>query len=303
MNNKTIKALKDLALEYEKNDDIEVAYDLMRLARQARPEALFLKQKCISYRKELVNRNPHTIKLRRLVESGEIAIIPIGFRCHTAKVFSKKAGVELPSLPFSSGFFPPESLVSVFQNPKVDLQFDDQGKSHAVAIKTEGYEDAEYGLGIKFESSDYQAINSLASSPEIEEINKYLDSTYGYYTIDKTHKFVLAHYNWHPFSSPQKSGGITDPAVNLKNINEMMNRRISRMLMMCEKAKHIFFVYHEGNRYKSMWIDDERMELGSFKEFDDFCSSSFGSKYSRVNTDEIISAKRLLALYRKAQKA
>jgi hypothetical protein len=75
--------------------------------------------------------------------------------------------------------------------------------------------------------------------------------------LDKVHDFVLAHYNWHTLASTEKSKGIYDPEQNILNINNILNNRIKRLFEMCDKAKHIIFVFGETQGYKFMSIDDK----------------------------------------------
>ena len=98
-------------------------------------------------------------------------------------------------------------------------------------------------------------------SRDIKNINKYLDSTFGYYTLDLDNEFVLAHYNWHIFADKDKLKGIYDPILNIKNINNILNRRIERMLNKCNTAKYILLIFGEAQEYKYMMIDDCHFDL------------------------------------------
>ncbi|CAA6823255.1 MAG: TPR domain protein, putative component of TonB system [uncultured Thiotrichaceae bacterium] len=249
----------------------------------------------------------HTLELSALVNSGEIAIIPIGFRCHTFSMLKDKLGIDQARLPFDLGFFPPHAVASVLTRPKINLEFDDNGQSHAVCTMNESNIDPKYGLGIKFNTSTYDEINKIVVDRNIENINMYLDSTFGYYTLDKFHKFVLAHYNWHRFSnklarnwhsaadntnyslhsSPDKSKGIADPRENLQITNNILNNRISRMVEVCNTAKHIVFVFENSQNYKYMQIDNEYFKLDDFSTLNEVCNKQYGSKFSLINTSEV----------------
>jgi hypothetical protein len=301
MNPRTIDAIRDCALRYE-NNDLQVAYELMQIAHINRPSGLFIEKKYLNYKEQLESEKkrlePKTegwLQLIKLVDNGDVAIIPIGFRCFTAKMIEKKLGIQQESFPFNSGFFSPNSVASVLKNPKINLQFNDQGKTHAVCIKTEMNVDSDYGLGIKFNSSSYEEINSRAKNRDVKGINSLLDSTFGYYTLDRSHKFVLAHYNWHEFAGKSKSNGITSPAVNLVKINETLNKRISRMFERCSKAKHIYFIFGEEQGYKYMQIDDIYQPLDDFSELDKVCREIYGSKFSILNIEDIETASELVA--------
>lgn len=275
---KTVDALRDLAVKIEKND-LETAQELMLLAYTARPTGTFIKAKLDEYIKKSALSQEDEIKLKQMVESGEIAIIPIGFRCFAKQAIQKLFGVVQESLVFDSGFFPPSSVASVLRNPTIRLKYSsDYNDSHAVCIKYENYNDPISGKGIKFQKSTYHEINSLSTGKEIDNINMYLDSTFGYYTLDLKHNFVLAHYNWHSFADINKSKGIADPAINIKNINDILNRRVQRMFDKCNSAKYIFFIFFENQSYNYMMIDNEKFDLNDLSEIKNTVNNIFGSK-------------------------
>lgn len=265
MNHKTIDAIRYLVLKYKKR----------------------VLKKYLQYIEELSPKSEEQFKLIKLVENGEAAIIPIGFRCFTANMIKNKLGITQTSLPFNSGFFSPDAVASVLENPQINLEFNDDGQTHTVCIKNELNTDPKYGFGIKFSTSTYEEIDSIVTSRYIDSINKYLDSSFGYYTLDKKHKFVLAHYNWHPFADKSEPNGITSPCDNLPKINDILNKRIVRMLEMCDKAKHIFFIFGEGQNYKYMQIDNKYYMLNNFSKLNDICSKKFGSKFSIVNINDV----------------
>lgn len=291
MSPSTINAIRDLAVSYE-NKNLQVACELMELAHQARPAGPYIKRKYDSYKRKL----PATLKLSKLVGNKEIVIIPIGFRCYTNSFIEKTLGLSLPSFPFTNGFFSPTSVASVFKNPKINLQYSNNKKSHSICIKNEPCQDGEFGRGIQFIRSTYDEINTLAKTRDQKNIRTLLDSTFGYYTLDNYHKFILAHYNWHPFAHESKSKGITNPSANLDTINTILNRRISRMLELCDQAKHLFFIFHENEKYNYLKIDDEFFHLNQFKELDAICESKYGSKYNRVMSDNITGPESILDL-------
>ena len=229
------------------------------------------------------------VKLKKMIDTGEIAIIPIGFRCFTKIKTIKALNFSQKSLVFDSGFFPPSSVASVINNPIINLKYPDNNTTHSVCIKYENYVDYTLGYGIKFKKSTYEEINSFTSSRDIKDINKYLDSTYGYYTLDLKHNFVLAHYNWHEFAHVNNSKGITNPEINIKEINNILNKRIQRMFSMCNHAKYIFFIFDEDQQYKYMMIDDYHFNLDDLTDIelavkDTFTAKSFVTTFSEINT-------------------
>lgn len=284
LKNKDVNLIRDAAVKLE-NLDLKMAHDLMAIAYDARPNGPFIKKKLEIYQEKLdVPDRAEKARLQELVSSGDIAIIPIGFRCYTKTIIREKLGLKLQaSLPFDSGFFSPSAVASVLAKPKIELSFGGGDENHAVCIKTEKNNDNEYGLGIKFESSTYEHINSIATSRSVPNINKYLDSTFGFYTLDIKHKFVLAHYNWHPLASEEKSKGVVEPKENLQTINLIMERRIERMMQMIDKAKHVFFVFGENQKYKYIQIDSVFYDVNNFEELHSVCTTKFGDKFTIVN--------------------
>lgn len=266
----------------------------MKIAHENRPNGPLIKRKYDSY-KSIVYSSAAT-ELANLIEKKKIAIIPIGFRCHTALSIKEKLHLSLQSFPFTSGFFSPHSVLSVLKNNTIEMNFDDGGKTHSVSTKIEGYQDKIYGRGINFQTRSYDYINSHAKSKAQKNINTLLDSTFAYYTLNKQHKFLLAHYNWHVFANESKSNGVTDPNINLKIINETLNRRISRMMKLCDEVDHIFFIFSENQRYEYIKIDDDYFSLKNFEELDKFCKDKYGYKYFRLNIDDISSPETILKL-------
>ena len=236
------------------------------------------------------------IKLKKRVKTGEIVIIPAGFRCWTKGHIYNNLRVKQPSLPFDTGFFTPSAIASILKNPRINLEYDDNNSTHFVCIKSEGYEDSAVGYGIKFERASYSEINSLAISRDMGDINRYLDDTFGYYTLDVKHNFVLAHYNWHKFSNNDKSNRIHDPKINLERINEILNRRIQRMFKMCKSASYIFFIVGEFQEYQYMMIDDKYYDLNCFKEIINAAELAFNARCFVVKVADVDSAAKLLAM-------
>ena len=257
-----INLIRNAAVKLEKTD-LKMAHDLMAIAHKARPDGPYIKKKLFDYKAQLkIESEPEMQQLQQMVDSGDVAIIPVGFRCHTKRWINKKLGVKQPSLPFDSGFFSPYSVASVISNPNVFMSLG--GGDHHVCIKTEKNEDEQYGVGTAFETSTYDEINQIVESRTVENINKYLDSTFGYYTLNKEHKFVLAHYNWHPLADKKKSKGIVEPDKNLEIINGIFKRRLSRMFELIEKARLVVFVFSNPPKNKYLKIDDEVFRLDDF---------------------------------------
>lgn len=296
LNNNTINFLRDSAIQFE-NKNLSMAYELMSIAHYARPEGPFIQKKLESYKKKLRSTSEKERYLQEMINTGSLVFLPIGFRCHTMIRFKEKVRINQKSTVFTNGFFPPDSIISVFKNPKFSLEFSDP-KTHAVCIKHEHYEDPELGIGIKFNKTTYDYINSIATDKNTKEINKYLDSTYGYYTLVKEHGFVLAHYNWHKHASQTKSKGIYNPKDNLQNINDIMNRRVARMIDECNNAKYIVCLYYENQGYNFMMIDNQIHYLNKYNKIMLLLEEMFTAKIILMNVSNIVSANEIIKLLR-----
>jgi hypothetical protein len=227
--------------------------------------------------------------------SGQVAIIPVGFRCYTKGILYSKLGIVQPSLPFDNGFFPPDAVGKILRKQYIDLKFNDKS-SQTVCIKNEYYIDSNFGLGIKFETSTYNEINNVARSKNQEDINKFLDSSFGYYTLDIKNNYILAHYNWHEFADIKYSNGHTEPGYNLIKINELLNRIIQRLLNMCEKAKIIFFIYDENQQYNFMAINDKYFNLNNLEPIKAAVKDKFNAKSIVIKSNDIKSPYDILEI-------
>lgn len=294
MNPKLINSIRDLAIQNE-NIDLKGALELMNIALKYRPNGPFIQAKAKEYEFLLQKK-----ELNSLVEKQKIAIIPVGFRCHTSIQLKNQFSISQASLPFDSGFFPPQAVAKLLEEKFIDLKYGDNGLTHKVCVKTEPNEDPEYGLGVKFETKSYEYINRKTLSPDQKNINNYLDSTFGYYTLDCRLNYVLAHYNWHEFSSKTKSKGITDPETNLRNLSEMLNKRIERMFKLCNEAEFILFVFYENQKYKYMQIDENYYFLNDFSLLEQTCNKIFKGKYKIVQLTDIESAGDLIDMIPKS---
>lgn len=231
-------------------------------------------------------------RLRTLLRAGQVAIIPVGFRCHTKAALYLKLGISQPSLPFDCGFFPPNSVSKILRTQRVNLDYD----SHAVCIKHENYTDRERVLGIRFESSSYSEIDSLAISTEQPDLNQYLDSTFGYYTLDREFNYVLAHYNWHAFAGKLHAGSISTPQNHLRQIRSLLNRRIQRLVDMCTNARLVFFVYGENQGYSYMDLDGTSLRLNVLKSIEAAANHMFSAKSVAMHLDQITSPSHMMQL-------
>lgn len=293
MHNTTINAIRDLAIRYEKSNP-QVALELMQLAYRERPSGTVIRKKYFQYKEDLKPKTDAQLEISRLVDIGELAIIPMGFRCATSNLIRRKLRLSQESLPFDNGFFPPDAIASVLENPKIDMRFLDNGETHAVCIKDEFMTDPELGVGIEFTTTTYKEIDSIATHRGAKQLNRFLDSTLGYYTLNKEHKFVLAHYNWHPLSHNIKSNRVTNPNNNINSINDMLNRRIHRMFDRCRKATHVCFIYGENQGFRYMRIDERTFLLDDFSRLREVGKQKFGQNFFIADIGSLDSASELL---------
>lgn len=223
-----------------------------QLVRSARPAIPIL----LSY------ASPRLRIIRQLISSGELLIVPIGFRCFTRRRIENMYGpIHEKTLPFDAGFFPPQSVASMLRNMEAFPEVEPMQDRYPVCIKSEKQHDANKGHGIVFKTSSYIDIDTAIKTCRRKDRNKYIDSTLGYYTLDIKNNFVLAHYNWHQLASlsdPKKS---SDPLENIKNISRMLSRRLERMINDCRKANWVVFTYAETQGYDFMKIDDQYFDL------------------------------------------
>lgn len=238
---------------------------------------------------EMGNADTAKQRLSELMESGELAIIPVGFRCFTKIELEKQLGIDQDTLVFDNGFFPPIAVARLLAGKMVNF---DAG--HTACIKIENHVDVDNGLGIRFVSSTYSEIDQLATSPDLPEINRFLDSTFGYYTLDIANRYVLAHYNWHPF------GAVGDRAHNVaENIvttSEILTRRLERIMQRCHDARSILFVSGETQGYRYMQIDDEVHDLHDFGPIAQAARDLFGDKCRLATLGDLASAEEAIAL-------
>lgn len=229
-------------------------------------------------------------ELNSMVESGRLAIVSAGFRCFTKIQLSKQLGVEQESLAFDSGFFPPAAVACMLENDAINLN-----DCHTACIKTEKFQHAELGLGIRFEPSTYAVIDALAESPNMPGINSYLDSTYGYYTLDKTYGYVLAHYNWHRFGTG-KGGRVHNVTANIAAIGELLTKRLNRIKQKCRDATTVLMVVGETQGYRFMMIGDQAFPLNDVTPISDAAKRLFGNKCRIVSLEDLATPEMALEL-------
>ena len=229
--------------------------------------------------------------IRRLAESGDIAIIPIGFRCYTKNKIQNCLGFSQPTLPFDNGFFSPDSVANVFLEPSFSLSVEDPS-SFALCEKNENFYLKGYGFGVAFSTRDIDFLDhSISSTVNSIERNRFLDSTRAYYTFIPKHGFVLAHYNWHK-SSAKYFGSLES---SFDEINSIYTRRIQRMFELCKKAKYVLFVYDESDS-SFLSVDSAVSDLSSFSRFHHIISKVLVADFSCCSVEQLQSSRFLQSL-------
>jgi hypothetical protein len=293
---KSINLIRDLAVRLEATD-VEASHTLMEIAYSARPNGEFIEQKLRQYRLEIDATRNHITKIAALQKAGAAAIVPVGFRCFTSQWLRKRIGISQCTHPFDVGFFPPASIASVLRFPRISLDFQDKA-SFDICKKYENSKHLLYGKGVRFCRSSKEEIDLAVMGACKKKFNRYLDSTFGYYTLDNRHGYVLAHYNWHLLAEEKMSAGCVDMAANLHRASEILNRRIDRMIKACHSASIVIFVSHNPQCYGYMQVDGEVYDLMDLTDIGVAANAAFGGKVHVVTAAELIestSIRRLIA--------
>ena len=99
-----------------------------------------------------------------------------------------------------------------------------------------------------------------------------LDSTRGYYTLNKEHNFVLAHYLWHKSSKNYK----TNYRNTIDILSGMFQRRLNRLNELCANHKNKFFIHYHHQQYNSVKINDNEYDLTDMDILKNQLTESFG---------------------------
>nr|WP_321523810.1 hypothetical protein [uncultured Cohaesibacter sp.] len=294
-----IELIRDAAISLEKQSP-QMAFELMSLAHRLRPSGEFIARKLTQYGERLSDIAARQ-ELIRLVASGDLSLVAAGFRCFTRDTLTLRFGVTQASQPFDSGFFTPSAIANILESGKIDLRYPDPDQTtQRPCRKFDNIEDATLGKGIRFASSSYEEIDQLCQDPDQHDINSLLDGSFGYYTLDTRNKFILGHFNWHRFASEEKSKGVYDKALNIANINDLMNRRIARLFEKCEKASLVIFAFYNHQAYRFIAIDDEIFLTDDFDRLSQTLRTIFGEKCLVVDLAKIETAQQMLSLVQNA---
>ena len=114
--------------------------------------------------------------------------------------------------------------------------------------------------------------------------------------LDKKYNYVLAHYNWHKFADFDRSSGQIEPKENLVKINELMNKRIQRLVNICKNAKIIFFVYDETQGYNFMAVNNTYYSLNDLDPIKAAAEDTFNAKSIIIKAEEIKSPFHIMTI-------
>ena len=99
-----------------------------------------------------------------------------------------------------------------------------------------------------------------------------MDTTCGYYTLNKDHNFVLAHYLWHESSKNY----ITNYRNTIDILSDMFQRRLDRLNEQCANHKNKFFIHYHCQPYNSVKINDSEYDLTDMDILKNQLTESFG---------------------------
>lgn len=283
----TLNAIKILAqaMRYETNGDFEAAYQAMKAANILRPNNAFIQGKVATYQ----NTIQKIANLKQQLNTGELAIVPIGFRCFTKATLEAALSFNQPSLPFDFGFFPPQSLISILKCGDMNFSTTPSGQlRHEICRKLDNYLCAVKGAGIHFETSTYQEVNrQVAEDQPTNKVNQWLDNTMAYYTLNLDHGYVLAHYNWHASAPALTNDDISDHSTRMQGINDMLARRMRRFIKICQNAKFVIFAYGETQGHNYMSIDDTTFDLADISGLHAATQEHFQTPSATVRLSDI----------------
>jgi len=94
----------------------------------------------------------------------------------------------------------------------------------------------------------------------------------GYYTLDERHQHILAHYNWHALS-----GRPSDLNENLQAINQILNRRLRRLLSTLEQCRSALLVI-DHNGYQFLTLDKAQHNVTDTSSLTSALSQRFPGK-------------------------
>ena len=191
--------------------------------------------------------------------------IPVGYRCFTNGLLCNN-NLKAETLPFDYGFFPPQSIVSALKSENMNLLLDGarEPKNFSFCKKISEINDG----------NSFQEISESEIDEQIKDghDNKLLDLKGGYYTLNKDHNFVLAHYLWHKSSENYK----TNYRNTIDVLSDMFQRRLNRLNELCANHKNKFFIHYHYQPYNSVKINDNEYDLTDMDILKNKLTESFG---------------------------
>jgi len=168
------------------------------------------------------------------------------------------------SLPFNNGFFTPQSIASILKSENMNflLSGTREPKNFSFCKKIDG------------KCNSFQEISESEIDEQIKDgyNNQFLDDSCGYYTLNKEHNFVLAHYLWHKSSKNYK----TNYRNTIDILSGMFQRRLNRLNELCANHKNKFFIHYHHQPYNSVKINNNEYDLTDMGILKNQLTESFG---------------------------
>lgn len=231
-----------------------------------------------------------TAQLSAWLTSGRLALIAAGFRCNTRMELGTRLGIVQETLPFDNGFFPPAAIARLLRADRLDLR-----EHHLPCQKISHFLHEDLGVGIRFLPSTYDRIDQQVTGADMPDINRYLDSTFGYYTLDTNGNYVLAHYNWHRLAE-NGVDCVHNVQANVAAIETLLTRRLQRLRQKCSDAEIVLLVYGELRGLQYMMVGDDMFSLTDLSPMRVAADEVFGSKSRVITLDEVRTPEAVLEL-------
>ena len=213
-------------------------------------------------------------KLAKLHHSGDLFCVSLGLRCNNPTKIVELIGSAQPSYPFDAGFFTPQSVLKILKKGNICCtDFIEKNSNNLLSMYKHEYYIKNGKLGIYFKSIEFGRLNSIIDSYSNITLSArcgFLDGTLGYFTLNSSFDFILAHYIWHKKSLAQYNQGVTDVRINISKAVEILNRRIERFNHKVASSKFNIFIYGEYQGFDFMRINDNYYDLnkvGGLREY------------------------------------
>ena len=203
---------------------------------------------------------------------NDCCFIPVGFRCFAVNQ-PKRHNLTAKTLPFDFGFFSPQSIVSVLKSGNMNFLLDDKKEPKNFSF-CKKLKEVDSNKLLSMDGDSFQEISESEIDEQLKDgyDNKLLDSSCGYYTLNKEHNCVLAHYLWHKSSKNYK----TNYRNTIDILSGMFQRRLNRLNELCANHKNKFFIHYHCQPYNSVKINNNEYDLTDMDVLKNQLTESFG---------------------------